>query len=189
MPNRPTPPALDAGTAAQAGTGPSRSVSHRRECYRMSSPPSSRPSAHGRPERPIGAFADAGLQALAPFCRQLRIQGLCPSARSILARLRPSPTHRFGGGPVRSPPPPRSRIDPPAAPRPPRQATTPGSPPLRAFTRVPSGATGPRRVAPTTPAGPSGSTFVLESGSCPLLGISGGLTIEFLPIQLQPVLD
>src|SRR5260370_8572666 len=137
----------------------------------MSSPPSSRPSP-GRLERPIGAFADASLQALVPCCRQPCIQGLRLSTRSILARLTAipdAPLRRWyrpltPGSPF--------ALDPPAAPRPPHHATTPGPPSLRALTRVPSGATRAHRAVPTTPPAPGGSAFPLKSGSRLVLGIS-----------------
>jgi hypothetical protein len=138
----------------------------------MSSPPSSRPSAHGRVEWPIGVFADASLQALVPFCRQLRIQGLCPSTRSILARLTAIPDAPLWRWSRPLTPGSPFALDPPAAPRPPRQATTPAPPLLRALTRAPSGAARARRAIPTMAAGPGGSGYMLESGSGLVLGIS-----------------
>ena len=140
--------------------------------------------ARGRLERPIGAFADPSPQALVPFCRQLRIQGLCPSTRAILARLAAIPDAPFGGGPVLSRPAHRPRTTRRQLRGPPRQATTPGQPSLRALTRVPSCATRARRAIPTTPAGSGGSAFLLTSGSVLLLSTNHGSLIDFSGFSL-----
>ena len=120
---------------------------------------------------PIDAFADASLQALVPFCRQLRMQGLCPSTRSILAGS--GHPRRTASAVVPSSHPRLPGLERPAGSchGTPRQATIPGRPSLRVLTRVPSCASRARHALPSTPATRNGSAFMLESGSVLLLSI------------------
>jgi hypothetical protein len=139
----------------------------------MSSPPSTCLSVRGPVERPIGAFADPGPQALVPLCGQFRIQGLCfehsghPGRDSRHLRR----TFRRWSRPLT----PRSRFpnDPPAAPRP--AASSHYSRPAAdsaILTRAPSCVSCARRAVSAVAADRSGSAFMLESGSVLLLGPS-----------------
>ena len=136
----------------------------------MSSPPSTCPSVRGPVERPIGAFADPGPQALVPLCGQLRIQGLCFEHSGHPGETRGISDARFGGGPVLSRHAPGSRMTRRQLRGPPHQATTPGRPDSAILTRAPSCVRCARRAVSAVAADRSGSAFVLENGSVLLLG-------------------
>src|SRR5436190_20583093 len=118
-------------------------------------------SPAGMLERPIGALPDSSLQALVPFCRQFRIQELCPSTRAILAWLMTIPDAPLGGGPLLCAAGSAAPNDPPATPR--QLASShyiwPNTTPRidqRAERRH-----GARRALHTASAGPSGAVFTL----------------------------
>ena len=137
---------------------------------RKSSPPTSSPPARG-PARAADRFVRGSKSpGPGPLLPAAPLQELCPSTRAILARLSAIPDASFGGGPVPLTSGSPASNDSQQLRATPRQATTPGLPSLRALTRVPSCATRARRALQTTPAGPSGSAFPLETGSVFLLG-------------------
>jgi hypothetical protein len=111
----------------------------------------------------MGTFAEPGLQALVPYCRQFHHTELCSSSRVILARLWPSRTHLSAVVPSLHAGSPASD-NPPVAPRPAVSshhfwpALTPRFDP-RAEPRHRT-----RRAIQATPAGPSGSDFTLKTG-------------------------
>src|SRR5437870_3631124 len=117
----------------------------------------------------MDALADSSPQTLVPFCRQLHLQEFCPGTRpSSHGSVNPRRTLWRWSRPLA--PAQRPRTTRRQLRATPRQATTPGRPSLRALTRVPSCAIRARRVLPTMPAGPSGSAFLLKTGSVLLVG-------------------